>query len=554
MRFPFSVLTRKSMLPRGARRIEAALLALCLGGVLAAGCARRGAEPAPATPTLSPTPWPTLAAVGTEVPLPVLPGTQVVTGTPSADVTPSADESPVAAAAGPQLVDQFRAHVRPDATDVYPLEGVSTYPVRIEVLVLSGTLDPALVITNPAGDELAYVDNGGAGEPEVVGQFLFPEDGYYELGILAAAGEGDVGVSVYRLDPADLVGGGTFGGVGEVLHGVIEHPATYHTFRVPIQRGQRFDVVAEAVGETLDLQFEIYTPDGELLAARDDNVGLNPALWNAMPDQDGEYTIVVSNYGETVGEYDLRVTPSEGGEPADVGGRTELTLQGTPRRSTWLTLEGRTLDAVSVEARPLDAGVDIEIAVYDSYGNRLTKVDQTGVGEEEDLALIQFPSDGTYQVEFTTLNEGGTIEYYIQPIGFTELEDRGDYIVAGGFGKTGEIDGPGSVLAFVFDGSAGDLIGVDAHATSSTGLDIGFDLFAPDGTMLESRDDTVGKDPVLDRLELEQSGRYAVTVWNYAGTTGTFDIYVTNPEAPATPPPDADSGEDLTGEGTDDGE
>lgn len=545
MRLPVSFLTNSLRPWRGLRGAKAAALA-CLCGLLATGCALHGADPAPPTPTLTLTPWPTLVAAGTSS-VGILPSA-AGTGTPEAGETPSASGTPAPAETGPELVDQFRAHVRPDATDVYPLEGTAEFPVRIEVLVLSGTLDPAVVIDNPAGDELAYVDNGSTGEPEVIGQFLFPEDGYYELGILAAAGEGDVGVSVYRLDPADLQGGGTFSGVGQSLHGVIEHPSTYHTFKVPIQRGQRFDVVAEAVGETLDLQFEIYKPDGELLAARDDNVGLNPVLWNVMPDQDGNYTIVVSNYGETVGEYDLRVVPSEGGEPADVGGRTELALQGSPRRSTWLTLEGNALDAVSVEARPIDPGVDVEIAFYDAFGNRLTQVDQAGVGEEEDLALVQFPFDGTYQVEFTTLNEGGTIEYYIRPYSFAGLDERGDYIVAGGFGKTGEIDGPGSVLAFVFDASAGDLIGVDAHATSSTGLDIGFDLFAPDGTMLESLDDVVGKNPVLDRLELEQTGRYAVTVWNYGGTTGTFDIFVTNPEAPSTPPPDAATGEDLSGE------
>ena len=117
--------------------------------------------------------------------------------------------------------------------------------------MLSGNLDPVIVIYNTQGDRLAQSNTAGPNQPEVIGQFVFPVDGYYELGITGGDGEGEVGVSVYRLDPADVEGGGTFEAIDQTLHGVIDHPSTYHTFRLPVQRGQRFDLGAEALTEGL---------------------------------------------------------------------------------------------------------------------------------------------------------------------------------------------------------------------------------------------------------------------------------------------------------------
>jgi hypothetical protein len=113
----------------------------------------------------------------------------------------------------------------------------------------------------------------------------------------------------------------------------------------------------------------------------------------------------------------------------------------------------------------------------------------------------------------------------------------GGNVTPGGYVGKGEITGPGMALAYTFDAQAGDLIGVDAHATGGTGLDLGFDLYTPDGYLMVTKDDDVGKDPVLDRVELPQSGRYVLLLWSYGGTIGSFELFVTTPGAPATPPP-----------------
>lgn len=490
-----------------------------LAALLLAGCGSvRGAPAVPPVPTATLTPWPTLAPLGTDQP----------------------GDQPIASQeAGPQLVDKLRVQVEPGVLAVFPLPGDVDHPVRVEVIVLSGEVDPTIEISNIAGDRLAFANRGGVGEPETIGQFQFPSTDYYELGIGTGSGQGDVGVSVYRLDPAQLEGGGVFASIDQELSGTMRQPASYHTFRLPVERGQRFDLWAVALTEGLDLLFELYGPDGALLEARDDNVGQDPYLWNFMPSQTGTYTVVLSNFDEHVGNYTLKVSPSVSEGQAVVGTRTRLELSAAPRRSVWFSVDGVPPDGVLVDARPVTSGMDLTIALFDQYGNRLALADLGKDDARELLSFVQFPFDGPYQVEFSTRTGGGEMEYYIRPLRQVDI-GLGGRVTPGGYVGKGEITGAGTVLAYTFDAQAGDLIGISAHATGGTSLDLGFDLFSPDGYLLVTKDDDVGKDPVLDRIELPQSGRYVLILWNYGGTIGPFELFVTRPGAPATPPPDGD--------------
>jgi hypothetical protein len=152
------------------------------------------------------------------------------------------------------------------------------------------------------------------------------------------------------------------------------------------------------------------------------------------------------------------------------------------------------------------------------------------------LAFVQLPFDGDYQVEFATLGEGGAIEYLIRPTGAADVE-LGGRIALSIFPHEGGIQEVGTVIAYTFDADAGDLIAVSARpASEDADLDLGFDVYGPNGYVLSSHDDDVGKDPVADRVELPLTGRYIVTLWNYGGTVGPFEIVIANPEAPIAPP------------------
>lgn len=493
------------------KKILRPLISLALAGLILAGCSG-GEVTMEADGTLTPTPWPTLAPaypVDGEIPT----------------IAPMA-------VTGPTLLAQYRVELTPELMAIFPLQGSLDVPIRVEVIVLRGRPDTELVIRNSAGDVIVRSNTGDAAQPEVIGQFQFPGEGYYELGIGTRGGEGQVGVSIYSLPPAEIQAGGAFTGVNEELRGTMPHPSTYHTFRLPLTRGARVDVGAEALTDGLDLVFNLYDPDGLLLAVRDDNVGNDPIIWNFMPQKTGVYTIVLANYDQNIGDYLIRAVDSTPAGEFIFGARTEIELEGSPRRSSYLTFRGRALEAIAVEARPQTPGMDVTMSLYDQYGNMIMIVNDWGGTEKEVMTQVQLPVDGAYQMEFTTLGESGTLEYYARLIKQVDIETGGP-IVPGGYGQVGEITGPGSVVTYVFESSENDLIGVDIRVPYGSDLDLGFDLFGPDGTLLISRDDVAGKLPLLDRYLITQSGRYALCIWNKNGTEGSFDIYVTDPGAPA---------------------
>ena len=486
---------------------------LLITGLLV-GCRNSGANPTETSATA----WPTLAPV----------------------LSPMPDGAGVpAGATGPQLIDKFRADVTDGTMSLYPLEGLVDQPVRVEVIVLQGDLDPVIEINNSNGDQLALANSGGRGEPEVIGQFQFPIDGYYELAIGALEGSGQVGVSIYRLEKAAIAGGGVFGSIDEELQGRMTQPASYHIFRLEAERGKRFDITAKALTPELDLAFNLYNPDGALVEARDDTEGNDPVLWNFMPRQTGTYTIALTNVDEHTGDYSLKVSPSVSGGEAVIGSRGDLTLSGSPRKSTWLTFSVRSMDVLRIEARTLDPAVDIEMGLYDQYGNRLAFANEGGTGADETLAFVQLPFEGAYQVEFETLSDSGDIQYVIRTSRPT-TDDLGGRIAPSNFARKGEMLETGTVISYDFDLNAGDLLSVAARAVGAGNtLDLGFDIYDPDGSLLSTHDDDVGKNPVIDRIEVSLSGRYVVTLWNYAGTVGPFEIVIDSPKAPEVPSPNS---------------
>lgn len=478
----------------------AALLAACRGS---------SDNPPPTT-----TPWPTLAAV----------------------LTPHANQPVSQGGTGPQLVDKFRVEVSAGVTSLYVLEGRTEHPVRIEVLVLDGTVDPTIQINTGDGDLLALANYGGRDEPEVIGQFQFPGDGFYELGIGASEGSGQLGVSIYELEPATIEGGGQFDSLDQALHGTLAHPASYHIFQIPIERGQRFDLSATAISPNLDLLFYLYAPDGTLVEQRDDNIDKNPALWSYMPRQSGNYTVVLTNFDESTGDYLLEAHPSEPALAAEIGVRTEIEVTAAPAESGWVSFSGKAFEEIRIETRPLSDNVDTVIRVYDQYGNAIITANENAINEPELLGLIQLPFDGTYQVEFASIEESGTIEYVIRAN--RELSDElGGRILPSNFARDGEVLETGTLISYSFDLRAGDLISVAARAVGQgSTLDLVFDVYGPDGTLIERNDDDLGKDPVADRIEVTLAGRYVVTVWNYGGTIGLFELVIDNPEAPSALP------------------
>lgn len=474
------------------------------------GC-RRADRAARADTT--PTPWPTLEPI----------------------ITPEDIDAIEPEQTGPSLQEKFRVGLVESVAAIYPLQGQIDTPVRVEVIVLDGEPDPVITISNASGDRLALANSGSASQPEVIGQFVFPANGYYELGIESASGSGQVGVSIYQLDAARVQNDGRFDSLDQQLTGRIEHPSSFHVYGIPLERGVRVDISAVAVSDGLDLLFELYDPDGFLAAARDDNVDVDPYLWGYMPSKSGEYTLVVSNFSEAVGDYQVNLVAAQSAGEAALGTRSEVEVSGEPRQSSWLTVDGRAHDGISVEVRPLDPQMDMAVAVYDPYGNLVVSANNTGIDGEEVLSLVQFGFTGVYQIELTPLGASGRAEYLVRATREADL-DVGGRVATGRQTQEGDIDGAGTAISYSFNAASNQLVGVDAQAVIDTGLDLAFDLYNPQGDLVASRDDVIGLNPLIDRVELEQSGTYVLVLRNNGVNVGPYEVVISSPDAPEAAP------------------
>lgn len=459
------------------------------------------------------TPWPTLAPIGTrEGTQPSLPA--------AGDVT---------------LIDRIRTEIQTGARAVFPLQGKADDIVRVEVVVLKGDVDPTLQINDPEGQRLASADFANTGGPEVIGEFQFPYDGAFELEVGSKALGGTVGISLYTLAQSAAQSPSSINLAGPKITRTLSYPASFQSHHLSLEKGKRVNIAANAESGSLHLDLELIGPDQMKLVVPVKRSDSGASIVNFLPEQSGAFTVIANNTGESTGSYSVSASLATPGAPASVGSRATIEIGEEPESSIWLTLDGIAQDGFMLDVRPLDPGLDITAAVFDPSGHKLTYVNQANIGGSESMDLVQFPFDGTYQLELSTVAGQGQIQYLIRPVRLVDAKIGGK-IYVGGRAETGEIFGAGTVIVYTFEANEGDLIGVDAHATGDAGLDLGFDLFDPNGDKLVTRDDDIGKNPVLDRIELPVRGRYVLALWNYQGTTGTYEVYITKPENTSTSP------------------
>lgn len=461
-------------------------------------------------------------------------------GTPLPTVAPVAEGDAATLAAevaqeGWELLYSARGDVDPQAEAIFGVTGEAGVAMRIEARVHIGQPDLVLELSTPGSDVLARVDASGPGQSEVISEFLVPTTGYYEMAIQSLEGTGVVDVLVYQLSPEILTGGGVIPGFDQPVRGSMDRPATIHTYRLPVERAQRFDLWATATSGDLDLLFELYDPQGNLVASRDDDLNFDPYVFNVMPPASGEYTIVLTNYEQTTGNYEIMATRSQSSGQLSFGTRQLVSLPLEPAHGVFVEFIGVAGDGISISAEPINPGIDLTLAVHDVFGNELVFANRGGQGEGERLGRVQLPYDGPYQLEFGTLREGGEVRYDAYERTPFDFDTGGPEIV---FPTTRNVTvlESGTTHVYWFDGQEGQRITLDATTLAGT-MDLAFDLFGPPGNLLSARDDDRGRDPVLENYPLPFTGRYYVVLKtgdDHLG--GQYRLTATTPAPPDEAP------------------
>jgi hypothetical protein len=204
--------------------------------------------------------------------------------------------------------------------------------------------------------------------------------------------------------------------------GEIEEEGQEDRYPLELEEGDAIIILAEASRRSdLDTILQLENPDGDIVAENDDYEfpDSTDSRIAYIAEEDGEYTVIVTHYRDTLGEYDLTI---EFVDPEDVEEILEDSSDGegstTPDREPDFEFEGN-IDEGGEEDYSIDleAGQGIIAAAYATDG-------------ELDPMLAVLDSDG---IELMVNDDRGDYETTDSQIAFTVPEDGEYSFVVSGF-------------------------------------------------------------------------------------------------------------------------
>jgi hypothetical protein len=197
----------------------------------------------------------------------------------------------------------------------------------------------------------------------------------------------------------------------EEFSGEIEEEGQEDEYSIELEEGDGVIITAEASrGSDLDTILKLLNPDGDVVEMNDDyeSDSYNSQIVHVAED-DGEYTIVVSGYQDSTGEYEVTVEYVSAEEAQEASGEVDT----TPQREPDFTFEGEVEDGEEDEYPiELEEGQGLIAAVY-------------GTDAEIDTMVSLRDPDG---IELITNDDRGDYDTLDSQLAFIAQED-GEYTI-----------------------------------------------------------------------------------------------------------------------------
>lgn len=256
--------------------------------------------------------------------------------------------------------------------------------------------------------------------------------------------------------------------------GEVTAQAPNSTIELTLEAGQVVTLTTASV-DRLDTILTLLGPDGRALAENDDRApGDLTSQIIHMPTVSGQYSAVVTGYGDATGSYTLSIA-----DGVDVGLSSEATVidervvaLDPGRASVSQDVDLAADDILVASTFALTEGLDTTLALLDAAGNVLAQNDDRGDGSLNSQLVFQAEDAGRYRVEVSTYGGTGTGELIFSlatdpnaevPFDFTTIEGERFARHTGtiGSGQT-EFDYPlqleaGQTVLAVADTTSGDL-------------------------------------------------------------------------------------------------
>ncbi|MDX1993297.1 MAG: PPC domain-containing protein [bacterium] len=292
-----------------------------------------------------------------------------VTITPAGGTPPEDNSEGTQAQTAPGEIVEYTGYMAynvPD--DVYEVELQAGQTIIVEAYRVDGDLDPVVAVRDSEGNIVAQNDDREPGNLDSRLEYTAEESGTYEV-IMSNYGKtaGDYRLTIEVLGEGEVVAGETpdetteeenaeeaiTGDAEEAYSGFVDDE-NRDEYPVTLEAGQAVVVRADATDVNLDTLLILLDESGEEVAINDDRESgnLNSTLVYIAPEA-GTYTVVMTNYSGTSGNYELTIdfVTAEEALPLLEAGREELSgpmlIYDTEHFRIHYTLEG--VDATTEE-------------------------------------------------------------------------------------------------------------------------------------------------------------------------------------------------------------
>lgn len=346
----------------------------------------------------------------------------------------------------------------------------------------------------------------------------------------------------------------------EVFTGDIENDKDKDEYVIELDEGDGVIITAVAVDSDLDTYLSLENEDGDEVAVNDDAISgetLNSQIGYVAED-DGDYTIIVSNYPGSEGDYELTIeyVSADEADALNIDGEIDISeLIGDPD----LEFDGFVSDDNDDEYEiELDEGDGVVIIAEASSGSDLdtylTLLDEDGddvainddivLGEITDSRIIYVAEeDGEYTIVMA--NYPGSEGDYDLSVTFVTEEVAEEVAEAVGLGidttperdpdeeYTGELEDEGDTQEYSIELDADDAV---IFALYATGGGIDPLLYVRDSNDVEiirndDRSDLSTTDSQV-AFTAQESGEYTIVASHYPGFPGEYrlEIYFADEE------------------------
>lgn len=297
--------------------------------------------------------------------------------------------------------DMVNGRLEAGTKDVWTFRVDEPRYATISVTPEDAALDLTWTLYSPTGQTLVSVDNGYAGNAELLTDQLLTDTGLYVLEISDFFQVSGRYVLSLALAQEPLFGGG-----GEIkIQQTLESTLPPNGRQNWIFTGNAGDLITAVLTpqDPFDAILELYGPDGRQLVNLDEGYSGDAELFSGIElPQTGQYTLTVSSFAGNGGRYALSLDTG-GDSTANFYDAGDLTY-GETRSETFQPFEahvwfftGLAGDQITLTAAPLDEDLDLDIWLLDAEANRLTAQDTAQVGGTETLTYT-LPQDGQYLI------------------------------------------------------------------------------------------------------------------------------------------------------------